>query len=154
MRGYVERYSVGRFMFYVTAILFGSNILGVLLYVFHDDDLLVMGVVGDAAAIVLLLMPLVREQTALQIDDHGIFLGRGGRSEWALPAPRILIPWDEVAEVVVYRDGGLNLGVSRPQHASGLERERAGRFDKPAKGCPVEGVTIGTSRWVCGWRLD
>lgn len=154
MRGYVERYNVGRFMFYVAAIAFGSNILGMLSYVFHDVDLLVMGVVGDAAAIVLLLMPLVREQVALQIDDQGIFLGSGGLSEWALPAPRILIPWDEVAEVVVYRDGGLNLGVSRPQHAPDLEHKRADRFDKPAKACPAEGVTVGTSRWVSGWRLD
>jgi hypothetical protein len=59
-----------------------------------------------------------------------------------------------VAEVVVYLDGGLNLGVSRRQNARRLARKAGDRLDKPAKACPVEGVTTGTSRWVAGWRLD
>jgi hypothetical protein len=131
----------------------------VLLPAFHGgySVVTVAIIAGMAAPAALSLLPVVRRQVALRVDDQGILLGGGVRSEWVLPGPAVLIPWHDVEEVVVYRgrgNFGVNVGVRRYKHVSGLARKAGGRLDRPAKDCPVPGVTVGTSRWVAGWSLD
>jgi hypothetical protein len=104
--------------------------------------------------IILFALPLlsaVRRQIALRIDQQGILLDGGYRTRWGIPGPRLAVPWEDAAEIVLYRgDAGRCIGIRRHPHAPRL----AGRQDRPARNCPVAGVTIGTSRQLTFWDLD
>jgi hypothetical protein len=121
----------------------------------HDIDRLALGLTAYCLILAFIpyLLPVVRRQVALRVDEQGIFLGGGGRSSGMFPGPTLLVPWQDTAAIVLYSgSGGIgrSIGVHRHPHAAPMTR----RLDRPARDCPVPGVTIGTSRWLAGWDLD
>ncbi len=99
----------------------------------------------------------VRRAVAFRTDYAGITLG-------AVPGPlgpraaKVFVPWDDVEQIVLYRErpGGRARSAGVP--CIGIRR-RAGapplaKGNKPAPGCPVPGVAAGASRRITGWRLD
>jgi hypothetical protein len=103
------------------------------------------------------MISVLFKQPALRVDEHGIFLGGGGTSGSTFPGRITLIPWGDVAEIILYRGRwgiGRFISIRRPPNVPNLARRPGGRLDKPVKKCPVAGVTIGSSRYVAGWDLD
>jgi hypothetical protein len=104
-------YRIGRLLGCLMAISAAAVLVSLAI---HRDGL-VIGVLGCAVlaiSIVPALLPVVRRQMALRIDQRGIFLGGGGRSRSVLPGPSVLIPWDDVAEVVVCTSTAASILVS------------------------------------------
>jgi hypothetical protein len=145
---YAERYRIDRFLALCTAVALLPQ-----LWMLRREH----GIVRLAltlSVIILFALPLLsaaRRQVALQIDQRGILLNGGYRTRWGVPGPRLAVPWEDVAEIVLYRgDTGRCIGVRRQPHAPRL----AGRPGRPVRNCPMAGVTIGTSRQLTFWDLD
>jgi hypothetical protein len=145
---YTERYRIDRFLALCTAVPLLLQLW--MLRREHGIVLLALTLSG----IVLFALPLLaaaRRQVALRVDQRGILLNGGYRTRWGVPGPRLAVPWQDAAEIVLYRGGtGRHIGVRRQPHAPRL----AGRLDRPARKCPVAGVTTGTSRQLTFWDLD
>jgi hypothetical protein len=145
---YTERYRVDRFL----ALCMAVPLFLQLWMLRHEHGIVRLTL--TLCAILMFALPLLsaaRRQVALQVDQRGILLDGGYRTRWGVPGPRLAVPWEDAAEIVLYRGyTGRHIGIRRHPHASRL----AGRLDQPARNCPIAGVTMGTSRQLTFWDLD
>jgi hypothetical protein len=144
----VERYRIDRFPTLCTAV----PLLLELWMLRREHGIARLALI--LCAIILFALPLIsaaRRQVALQVDQRGILLNGGYRTRWGVPGPRLAVPWEDAAEIVLYRsDARRYIGIRRHPHASRL----GGRLGQPVRDCPVAGVTSGTRRQLSFWDLD
>jgi hypothetical protein len=134
--------------------------LGMLAIALYSSQsmLLALSVLTFVAVTVPSLVAAAGRRIAFRADPMGITLGADPLSWPGLNNSGMFISWSEVERIVLYqgpktRESGagnrLCIGIQRRPGAPPLPSG-----NRPARRCPVPGLTEGATRQVVAWRLD